>query len=190
MKKLTGFSILELSIVMAIITITAYLAVPSFIQWKHKHNIENAVINVLDTINYTRNIAIETDSTITMCPTEDQISCAKSWHSSIMVFKDLDQDKKLDEDDELLKINVIELDGFIKSESWFGSNKYLQMTPGGLTNNQNGRYTFCPKDGNNQLAQQIIVNRRGKARLAKDWNQDGIVDGSKGKPLDCKIKTA
>ena len=107
-----------------------------------------------------------------------------------MIFRDEDKDKQLDKQEELIRIEHLNLKGFIKSESWFGSNRYLRMTPGGLTNNQNGRYTICPSNGDSQIARQIIINRRGKARLAKDWDQDGIVDGSKGNPVTCSIKTA
>ncbi len=170
---------------MAIITVTAYLAMPSFNQWRNKHNVETAVSTLMDAINFTRYTAIETDSTITLCPTKDHQTCSTQWQGAIMIFQDHDKNRTINDQDELIRIENLNLDGFIKSESWFGSNRYLQMTPGGLTNNQNGRYTICPSNGDEQLARQIIINRRGKARLAKDWNQDGIVDGSQGNPVSC-----
>ncbi|GAA3941915.1 GspH/FimT family pseudopilin [Litoribacillus peritrichatus] len=189
-KNIRGFSLLELTIVIAIVAVTAYLAAPSFNQWRNKHNVETAVSTLMDAINFTRYTAIETDSTITLCPTKDRQTCSSDWQGAIMIFKDLDKNRTLDQQDELIRVETLNLDGFIKSESWFGSNRYLQMTPNGLTNNQNGRYTICPKNGDDQLARQIIINRRGKARLAKDWNQDGIIDGNKGNPISCSNNAA
>ncbi|GLQ33673.1 GspH/FimT family pseudopilin [Litoribrevibacter albus] len=189
-KTLHGFSLVELTVVIAIVAITAYLAMPSFYQWKNKHNVEAAVSTLMDAINFTRYTAIETDSTITLCPTSDHQHCSKDWQGALMIFKDSNKDRTLNTDEELIRIENLNLEGYIKSESWFGSHRYLQMTPGGLTNNQNGRYTICPSNGDSQLARQIIINRRGKARLAKDWNQDGIVDGSKGNPVSCGTNAA
>jgi type IV fimbrial biogenesis protein FimT len=189
-KAFHGFSILELTIVIAILAITAYLAMPSFNQWQNKHNVETTVATLMNAINFSRYTAIETNSTITLCPTKDHVNCATDWQGAIMIFRDEDQNKKLNDDEELIRIEPLNLDGFIKSEAWFGSNRYLRMTPGGLTNNQNGRYTVCPKNKDNFLAQQIIINRRGKARLAKDWNQDGVIDGSKGNPVSCTLTSA
>jgi type IV fimbrial biogenesis protein FimT len=189
-KTLHGFSLVEITVVIAIVAITAYLAMPSFYQWKNKHNVDTAVNTLMDAINFTRYTAIETDSTITLCPTEDQQSCSKTWQGALMIFIDQDKDRQLDSNETLIRVEQLNLEGYIKSESWFGSHRYLQMTPGGLTNNQNGRYTICPSNGDSQLARQIIINRRGKARLAKDWNQDGIVDGSQGSPVSCQGKAA
>ncbi|MFC3152189.1 GspH/FimT family pseudopilin [Litoribrevibacter euphylliae] len=189
-RTFSGFSLIELTVVIAIMAITAYLAMPSFYQWKHKHNVETAVSTLMDAINFTRYTAIETNSTITLCPTKDHQTCSNDWQGALMIFKDFDKNRQLDTDEELIRLETLNLQGYIKSESWFGSHRYLQMTPGGLTNNQNGRYTICPKNGDSHLARQIIINRRGKARLAKDWNQDGVVDGSQGHPVSCTNKAA
>lgn len=186
-KTIQGFSLVELTVVIAIIALTAYLAMPSFYQWKNKHNVESAVSTLMDAINFTRYTAIETNSIVTLCPTEDYTTCSNTWQGAIMIFHDQNMDKERDPSEDLIRLQELNLDGYIKSESWFGSNRYLQMTPGGLTNNQNGRYTVCPSNGDNQLARQIIINRRGKARLAKDWDQDGIIDGTKGNPVSCNV---
>ncbi len=58
MRKDTGFSFLELMVVIAIIGIMSTIAIPGFIQWLPKNRVGNAAREVKSTLEFARSNAI------------------------------------------------------------------------------------------------------------------------------------
>jgi len=51
--------------------------------------------------------------------------------------------------------------------SWkgFPNRSYLQMLSLGTTNNQNGTFTYLPKNGDLRLQKKLIINKVGRVRF-------------------------
>ena len=66
MRKDTGFSFLEVMVVMAIMAILSAIAIPGIIQWLPKHRVGVAARDVKTTLEFARSNAIKTNSAVTV----------------------------------------------------------------------------------------------------------------------------
>ena len=64
MRKDTGFSLLELMVVIGIIAILSTIAIPGIIQWLPKHRVGNAARDVKSTLEFARSRAISSNTTV------------------------------------------------------------------------------------------------------------------------------
>jgi len=77
-------------------------------------------------------------------------------------------------DDRLLyRLQPLMIPGSLKFRS-FGNKQYLQMTPFGMTNYQNGNFTYCPENGDANLARQVIISFTGRTRYARDKDGESL----------------
>lgn len=185
MNKQSAFTLLELIIALSVITILTGIAIPTlFDLLNSKHSITTRDM-LLNAINFTRIEAISHTTTVTLCPQENENSCGKDWSDGIVIFKDVNEDGKIDQEEEILH----ELPPMREGDSlrWlsFGSNNYLRYNQLGYTLNQNGSFIYCPKDKDSNHAQVIIINRSGRARVAVDRNNNGIVEQANGRDVTC-----
>jgi type IV fimbrial biogenesis protein FimT len=103
----------------------------------------------------------------------------------VILFTDHNSDARLNGKDFLVeRIRKADFNGTLKWRA-FRNRQYLQMTPFGYTNYQNGNFVYCPSDGDLHFARQIVINVQGRARVLHSRNDDGIMTDRRGKPLKC-----
>ena len=66
MRKDTGFTHLELMVVIGIIGILSAIAIPSYIQWLPKHRVGSAARAVMSAVEFARINAIKTNADVTL----------------------------------------------------------------------------------------------------------------------------
>ncbi len=182
-----GFTLIESLMVLAVIVITFGLALPSFHSFFARHQSRIVVNEVAGNFNFARLSAITTGSTVTVCPrSKNDTECGKNWTRGTMSFTDLNANGKLEPEEKVLRVTkILPKDSNAKWVS-FGSNNYIRFRNDGTTVNQNGSFTYCPPDNNPIYANQIIVNRSGRLRFAKDSDGNGIRNTSRGEDINCK----
>ena len=184
-KPNAGFNLIELIIVLAILAILVNLGLPALSQ-SFERNQARVVINEINrAISLTRFTAVNNAVMTTLCKSEDGQNCGGLWQQGFIVFTDRNADRIINGNDRLIRVfPEIAGSGSIKFRA-FQNKQYLQMTPQGFTNYQNGNFTFCPASNDPKLAQQIIINRSGRTYFARDKDGDGIKEGANGKALIC-----
>ena len=105
--RVRGFTILELLVAIAVLAILVGIGVPSFIDVVRNNRIAAASANFVAALTLARDEALKRGTRVSMCPAEDQDSCADTtdWSSGWIVFADDFGDAGVvDEADTILQI--------------------------------------------------------------------------------------
>lgn len=181
-----GVTTIELIAVLAIASILIGIVAPSIINIHNRSKATAEVNWIIGAINYSRHSAIIRRTNITLCPyVKNSRECNGKWHEGLIAFTDYNQNARLDGEDFLIeKIQNTIKDGTITWRA-FRNRQYLQFTPYGYTNFQNGNFTHCPKNGDPQYARQIVINTQGRARVINSRDAAGQPIDRRGKALRC-----
>ena len=183
-----GFTLIELIVVLAIVSILMGFAVPTIGGIKDRSEATTRVNWIISAVNYTRHAAISFKTLATLCPIDQDaptLSCGGEWHEDLMVFSDKNRDGRFNGNDEVIqRIQALSNNGTIKWRS-FRNRQYLQITSSGYTNYQNGNFTYCSPDQNPLLARQVVVNVQARARVTHYKAEDGSRLDRRGHPLRC-----
>lgn len=179
-----GLSLLESLLVLAIVAITAKLALPGLDDLLSQQRSDAAARRLHRVLVLARSAAVTRHEMVTVCRSMDGLKCGGSWSHGIAVFLDGDGDRQAESGQTLSFVDMIPSETRIYWRS-FGNRQYLQFLPVGSTNNQNGSFTLCPNSGDLRHARQLVVSRTGRIRHARDRDGDGFVENSRGKPLRC-----
>jgi type IV fimbrial biogenesis protein FimT len=99
-RKVTGFTLIELVVTVAIAAIVLTIGVPSFQQLIADNRITAQVNQFVTSLNIARSEAVKRNSRVRVCKSSDGATCAASgdWQQGWMVFSDLDNDGTVDTD--------------------------------------------------------------------------------------------
>lgn len=177
--KQQGFSLLELITVCAIIAIIAFsgsssytFLITRFQSYTDKHRL-------LSMVRMTRQLAINSSSTIVLCPTINTKICIRNWKLPTIVFYDTNKNEKRDNDEPIVQ-------KFIPFDNQDIAIDYprtqIRFNSQGMANHFNGTLSYCYHD----VIEAIIISRLGRMRFAQDLDGDNIPDKSLGSPVTCK----
>lgn len=181
-----GLSLVELLIALSLVALLLFRVLdPDLAGIQERRRIEGAMDELVMAIGMARQGAVTENRLVTLCPGVNGRACRGKWHQDLIIFTDANGDREINGSDRMLfRLPAIEAEGELSFNS-FRNRQYLQMTPLGFTNYQNGNFTFCPANGDPRLARQIIISLSGRTRYARDEDGDGIVENSRGEALRC-----
>lgn len=187
--KESGFTLIELLIAAAIFSLVIAMALPSFSTSIKKHRLEASATEIYRLLVIARSHAISLNQVTTLCPSSDQQSCVsnRDWSAkSVLLFIDNNFDGNRDADEKLLKVSKLPEQQLVHYRA-FQNKSYLQFLPSGITNYQNGHFSICSDDKNQETAIIIIINRSGRGYYGQDNNSDGIVENGSGNNVSCEF---
>ena len=186
-RKFRGLSLIELLLALSILALLLLqIVTPDLASWRERKEVEGLMHDLIASIDMARSHAIAENVMVTFCRSNDGSRCQGKWHEGSILFTDFNADRILNGRDRLLfRLEPMRALGSLEFRS-FQNRQFLQMTPRGFTNYQNGNFTFCPANKDPRQARQIIISLSGRTRFARDKDGDGIAEDSEGKPLYCK----
>jgi type IV fimbrial biogenesis protein FimT len=97
-KKLSGFTLLELVTVMGIVAILAAIAIPSFRYVTYSNRVASEVNALVGDLQFARTEAIKQGIPITVCASADGATClgTSTWDSGWIIFPDLNSNQQVD----------------------------------------------------------------------------------------------
>lgn len=192
-----GFTLVELMLTVIVLAIVVGLAVPSFQALIMNNRITSQVNEITSLISYARSEASKLpDATLTVCPSTDGSSCVNSaaWEGGWIVMRDTDGDRILDagDGDEILRVfqglrggNTLRVSGLSSSGGTyiqFAGNGY--PVPESLGASAVGTLSICDSRGADE-AKAVVVSVSGQTRLARDSDNDGVLNDHGGANVSC-----
>ncbi|MDX1573001.1 MAG: GspH/FimT family pseudopilin [Methylophaga sp.] len=159
-----GLTLIELLIVIAIVSILAAIAMPSFNDLLRRQAINGQANALFSMLYLARSEAIKRSSVVTICKSSDGQNCGGNWSDGWMMFADQNKDGAMDAGDTMItqgRISEKIAVGWVA----FGSNNYIRFTPRGMTLAQNGTFTVCPENTDEKLARSVVVSKTARVRI-------------------------
>lgn len=158
-----GFTLIELMVALAVLAIMMTVAVPNFRDFVLRNRVASSVNELVAHVMLARTEAVKRGRRVTLCPSNDQTTCLSTfanWGGGWITFVDLDGDRTLESGDTVLR--VYRGNAAVRI-AWNNANG-LQFSSRGLSNINNGTFTFCPDNNRSEFARQVIVSLSGRPR--------------------------
>lgn len=181
MKYLTAFTLTELLITLAIISIIIGLGVPSFIQMIEKNELSAETIRLHKALALARSSAVMRETYVTVCPLSGD-QCKHDWNEEISVFVDINEDRVKDEEDEsLFLIQAVTNEKLSRTKT---RDRAITFDPYGSAFGFNTTFSLCMA-GKQTYGRSLIISNTGRIRRGSDKNEDEIDEDSGGSNIDC-----
>ena len=170
MRKVKGFTLLELIFTVAILATVLSLGVPTLTQWIQRSKTTDLQYTLLHSIHYTRTQATQLQSIVTLCPGTND--CVQTWGDTLLIFNDLNGNGTRDADETLLKqIDIGYLGNKLDWRS-FRRKTYVQFNAKGITTALNGTFHYCSDEFEEDFKFAIVLSRTGRVRVTDTPNCD------------------
>lgn len=195
MKKLTGFTLIELIVTLAVVGVLLTLGLPSMKTFVQGDRLIAASNELLSALNIARSEAIKNNVSVTLCESEDGATCNNpgtgKWQNGWIVFIDSNRDLTgtgsacaAANTDCLLRVHESYGDSQLSMEGIFDGDSTaitaLIFTSRGLPQDtlgvsQSGKFSICTYDSSNNVlgARAVIYGLPGRARVR---SPDSVTD--------------
>lgn len=164
--KTTGFSLLELMVVISITLIIITFAAPSFGSLISRSQINNKANTVFDIFQLARGTAISQGRFITLCPSTDGLQCDQRWQLGVMAFIDNNHDRELSGNDEIIAFLPS-----TTSSTLHGNQPYFTYNTLGALKGRMGSLITCPSGERLSTSIRLLVSQMGRVRTQEQHNE-------------------
>ncbi|MDO8954774.1 MAG: GspH/FimT family pseudopilin [Gammaproteobacteria bacterium] len=149
-----GFTLIELVIVMSLVAVISAFSI-STLHRGIEHEKQYARLYELgQTILFARNYAISHNTSVTLCPSENQHSCQESWDSGAILLAAHTTIISLPA---LPKGHRLTLEAYPKSNA-------IQFTHTGILSVSNGKFIYILPDGS---VRDLFISKTGRIRFSQ-----------------------
>ncbi len=164
--RTTGFSLLELMVVISITLIIITFAAPSFGSLISRSQINSKANTVFDIFQLARGTAISQRKFITLCPSTDGRQCDQRWQLGVMAFIDNNHDRELSENDEIIAFLPS-----TTSSTLHGNQPYFTYNSLGALKGRMGSLITCPSGEKTSTSVRLLVSLMGRVRTQEQHNE-------------------
>lgn len=180
----SGFTLIELVSVMAIVAVFATSSVPIFEQAIARHRAHRVSTSIYQQLQFARNTAMSRGEKVTLCGSGKDNQCVDKPITKILVFTDPNNNHRLDKTD--LAFQTIDLGvnaQQVRLRAALGRS-YIEFDASGRAR-QSGSFLYCSRSKEARNARRIVVSLSGRVYIARDTDGDGVVEQANGKPISC-----
>ena len=168
-----GFTLIELLIVLAIASILAGTALPSFSGLIRSVRLSSATNNLFSSILLARSEAAKRRARVALCKSLDGKTCAVSgaWEQGWIVFHDANNNGSRDASEQIVE-RVAAMPAGMRVSGNLNVAKYVSYAPTGETKMASGAFqagtvTVCNVSSKAGDARQIVISAVGRPRVQK-----------------------
>ncbi len=156
-----GFSLIELLMTLTVLAVVLAIATPSFTSAIESVRQRTQINQLVADLNFARSRAITSRRPVSMCAGQETCNGSLSWTGLVLIFEDLNGNGKLDAEDTLLRISIID-----PGHQWtwrnFRKQRHMTFKPDGTTHSLNGTFILCRQ---RVALKTIAINVTGRVRL-------------------------
>ncbi len=174
-KTTTGFTLIELMVVVAVLAITLSIAVPGMQRTVSNTRLRAEASRLLSALNLARSEAIARNDLVSVCPSSfgsDGIArCSRSYADGWIVFNNRDKDRVVDKDsEEIIRVFSGLPSGYSLTNKAGTIDAYevISYYPDG-SSRKNRTLMICPAAGRSVPSWSVVMNLVGRPRMAKGW---------------------
>jgi type IV fimbrial biogenesis protein FimT len=168
-----GFTLIELLVVLAIASVLAGVAVPSFRALLDSIRLTSASNDLFSSLLLARGEAVKRNGRVALCKSGDGVTCAATggWEQGWLVFHDMNNDGQHDESEEVLQ-RAQSLSSGLRLRGNMNVARYISYTPGGTAKLVSGAFqagtiTMCNASSGRGAARQIVLSAAGRPRVQR-----------------------
>lgn len=164
-----GFTLIELIISIAILSIALSIAVPSFTQLINQNKVASQADELLSSFAVARAEAIKENQVVTICKSSNQTSCTSSddWIDGWIVFFDsVTANGQVDVGESIIHKFYGAPSNFVINTSSLVTNS-ISFRPTGEITNAGGDFVICGAEKNIEYGQKILIGAMGRPRREK-----------------------
>jgi len=177
--KQQGVTLIELITVCAISSFIAFSGSNSYSFLKNRLQIDADKSRLLSMVRMARHQSINSSSTMALCPSEDTKTCIRNWKLPIILFNDINKNKKRDDNEPIIQ----QFSPFDNKDISINYPKsQIRFNSQGMANYYNGTLSYCFNDS----IEAIVISRIGRIRFAQDLDGDHIPDVNLRTPVSCE----
>lgn len=167
MKKALGFTLIELIVTLAVVSILLLTGIPALNKMTESNRLVAQINEVAGGLALARSESIRTGSIVTLCASTDAATCAgvnvNNWESGWIAFTDKDGDNTVEsgDGDTLIKIGEAVPNATLRLTLNDAANAGIyQFLPDGSSRDRDnsgttvGTFTLCPNEGTAQDRQK------------------------------------
>ena len=175
-----GLTLLEMLVAVAVLAIVLTTVAPNVQSILIKNRITSDLNNLSAVTQRARFTAVDEQTNVVLCPTENYASCVNSWQNAKMVFIDSNGNGSRDGNENLV----------VASDPLNSANIIYGVTGSLVFNEQGGidtsaTITLCPKDNDVKYASALLLSLYGRVSVAVDSNNNGTKEDLAGNELTC-----
>jgi type IV fimbrial biogenesis protein FimT len=175
-----GLTLLELLIAIAIVAIMLTTVAPAIQSILIKSRVTSDLNSLSAVAQRARFTAVDEQSNVVMCPTQNYASCVSSWKNATMIFVDDNGNGSRDTSETLITTS----DPLNSANTIYGISGTITFNEqGGIS--QAATITLCPKDNSSEYASALLLSLSGRISVAIDSDGDGTKEDLTGADLSC-----
>ena len=173
-KKQTGFTIIELMIVVSVVGIFAAVAIPAFQSTIQNNRMTTSTNSLIGVFYFARSESVKLSSDVRVCKSNDGASCNDSldWNDGWLAWNDSDADGSIDAGEAILKVS----EGFDDNMSVSASDDVknsVNFSSRGMSS-VSGSWTICDVRGAD-YAKALVINPSGRVKSSKLTHDGGTL---------------
>lgn len=179
MKKLTAYSLLELIIVIAILSIISIFMLPPLQEIFTFNEAKIAESKILQLIQFAEHEARATGVSIILCPSDKNFNCSNTAENNLVVFLNSSENGKISNSDDILFVE--KFSGSLHFQSYPFYRHYL-IFKSNRDESDNGTFWYCSKRKASLFS--VVLSKYGILKINYP-DKSGVLRDSHNKILAC-----
>jgi type IV fimbrial biogenesis protein FimT len=162
-RALRGWTLLELTVVLAMVALLCALAYPSFSDLVGRVRADMLRMQMVSVFNSARSTAITRFQPIGVCPSDDGQQCGSEWSHGWIIHRDIGPGEPTLAAEDILQFRQGYTTGLLRARSSQGRTR-LRFQADGRSGGSTLTLDICAGD---DLHSQVIVNNVGRTRSTR-----------------------